>query len=209
MSRGRGQRIAIWAIAIVLTIGTLTSFLVIVLANNNAQIDQARQQEQNAAYQKAIEEYQAKVEAQASELSGMYYEKFVQYASVVQPFEASAVTELSTVDLEIGEGEEIVEGSVYSAYYIGWRPDGKIFDQSIDVDNNKLKQPLTGGSFIEGWDQGVIGMRVGGVREITIPAAMAYGSTGAGEDIPPDTPIKFIVMIIPKVEEVPFPNLNF
>lgn len=209
MSKGLGQRIGIWIIAIILTIGTLTSFIVIIIANNNAQTDQARQQEQYAEYEKAMGDYQAQVDAQAAELSEQYYAEFSQYSVEVKAFTGSTVTELSTRDLKVGDGEEIQSGSVYSAYYIGWRPDGKIFDQSIDIENNKLKTPLTGGSFIEGWDQGVVGMRIGGVREITMPASMAYGSEGAGEDIPPDTPLRFIVMIIPKVEEIPFPDLSF
>ncbi len=51
-------------------------------------------------------------------------------------------------------------------------------------------------SLIPGWAEGVIGMRVGGVREITIPSDLAYKDQGSGNDIPPNTPIKFIVYVI-------------
>ena len=51
-----------------------------------------------------------------------------------------------------------------------------------------------------GWYDGVEGMKIGGVREVTIPAGLAYGETGSGEDIPPNTPIKFLIMAIPPAE---------
>ena len=50
-------------------------------------------------------------------------------------------------------------------------------------------------------------MKVGGVRELTIPSDMAYGETGSGEDIPANTPLKFVVMAIPPVEEIPLPQI--
>jgi FKBP-type peptidyl-prolyl cis-trans isomerase len=106
--------------------------------------------------------------------------------------------------LNIGDGSEITTKTDYSAYYIGWNPKGVLFDQSIDKD--ALKAPLTvaaGSSMIVGWKEGVLGMKVGGVRELTLPSSMAYGATGSGENIPANTPLKFIVMIIPKVTDVP------
>jgi FKBP-type peptidyl-prolyl cis-trans isomerase len=85
----------------------------------------------------------------------------------------------------------------------GWNPKGVVFDQSIS--DGKLIAPIAGGNLITGWNEGVIGMKIGGVRELSIPSDKAYGSTGSGDNIPPNTPIKFIVMIIPKVEDVPVP----
>lgn len=202
MSTSRSQRIGIWVIAVVMVVGTLGSFFVVVIANSNAATDQAKL----AKAQQEYSEYQKKVDAQSAELSQKYYPEFSQYKDKPVAFDAASVKELSTADLKVGDGEEIKKDTQYSAYYIGWNPSGKVFDQSIDGD--KLKAPIAGGNLIQGWNEGVIGMKVGGVREITIPAEKAYGSAGQGEDIPANTPLKFIVMIIPKVETIAMPDIS-
>ena len=206
MATPKAQRIGIWIIAIALTIGTLGSFLVIVLSNENQKIDQAQQQKLQSDYNKEIADYQAKVDAQAKELSPKYYDEFSKYDSVPAKFDASSVKELTTKDLKVGDGETVKDGTSYSAYYIGWNPDGVIFDQSIDGDS--LKAPLSSGKYIEGWNKGVIGMKIGGVRELTIPSDMAYGAAGSGDKIGPNTPIKFIIMLIPPVETILTPDLS-
>ncbi|HEU4830919.1 MAG TPA: FKBP-type peptidyl-prolyl cis-trans isomerase [Candidatus Saccharimonadales bacterium] len=202
MSVKRSQQISIWIIAITLTIGTLGSFLVMALANDNAKIDQAQLAKQQAACNQLYVDYQTQIDVQADELSNRYFEAFSQYADRPAAFDKDSVKEVSTKDLKIGDGAEIKAGTEYSAYYIGWNPKGKVFDQSIDGD--ALKTPIAGGNLIEGWNEGVVGMKVGGVREITIPSDKAYGEVGQGEDIPANTPLKFIVMIIPKVTEPAF-----
>lgn len=196
MATPKSQRIGIWIIAIVLTVGTLGSFLVMGLSVNNQTNDTAR-------YQAAYTEYQTAVAAQAKELSAKYYTDFSQYSTVPATFDAASVTELAKTDLKVGDGAEITATSEYNAYYIGWNPKGVIFDQSIA--DGALKSPLAGGSMIAGWNEGIIGMKFGGVRELTIPSDKAYGATGSGDNIPADTPLKFIVMIIPKVTEVTVP----
>lgn len=194
MATPKAQRIGIWIIAIVMTIGTLGSFAVMILANNNQQKTQAR-------LSTLMSDYQAKVSAQTERLSAQYFSSFNPYASEPAAFDAASVTELTTKDLLVGTGDEIKDGATnYSIYYIGWNPKGKVFDQSID--GQKLKAPLAGGQFVPGMNKGVVGMKIGGVREISIPADQAYGATGSGADIPPNTPIKFIVMAIPKVTEI-------
>lgn len=196
MATPKSQRIGIWIIAIVLTVGTLGSFLVMGLSVNNQANDTDR-------YQTAYSEYQSNLTAQAKELSDKYYAEFSKYSTLPAVFDAASVKELAKTDLKIGDGEEITANSAYSAYYIGWNPKGVIFDQSIE--NGALKTPLAGGSMITGWNEGIIGMKFGGIRELTIPSDMAYGSTGSGDNIPANTPIKFVVMIIPKVDEVSIP----
>ncbi len=199
MSTTRSQRIGIWVIAIVLAIGTIGSFFVVILANNNQAKDQADMQ-------KLYTDYQAKVTAQTDELSRKYYPVLSAYANRVGAYSADEVTSLSTVDLQEGTGATIDENTTYSAYYIGWNPEGKVFDQSIA--DGKLKAPLPGQGLIKGWTEGVKGMKLGGVRELTIPADQAYGDTGSGDLIPPHTPIKFIVLAIPTPEAIPLPNFT-
>jgi FKBP-type peptidyl-prolyl cis-trans isomerase len=160
-----------------------------------------------------IQRQQEAVAEQALELSAQWFDKFVQHKSEVRAFNAASVTALATRDITVGDGAEITaDFTDYSMYYIGWLPDETIFDSSFDDAANptSLKAPLPGsGSYIEGWNEGVIGMRVGGVREITIPSEKGYGAEGQGESIPPNSPLKFIVMAIPAVETPPFPAGTF
>ena len=202
MATQKAQRIGIWIIAIVLLVGTLGSFAVLVLGNANS----AKDQTANSELMDAYDEYQKAVAAQATELSAKYYDEFSQYASAPKAFDATGISEVGKVDLKVGNGADITSDSTFTAYYIGWNPTGKVSDQSIDGET--LKAPFTAspGSVITGWTEGVAGMKVGGVRELTIPADKAYGATGSGEDIPANTPLKFILMIIPTPAEIPIPE---
>lgn len=205
MATTKGQRIGIWIIAAFMIVGTIGSFAIIVLANDNAGRDQSRYNELYAAYQKEAEAYQAKTAAQATELSKKYFDTFNQYANRPAAFDAASVTELQKTDLVVGTGEELTAESTFTAYYIGWNPAGKVFDGSIA--DGALKAPLnvSPGSVIQGWTEGVVGMKVGGIRELAIPADLAYGATGQGEDIPANSPIKFVVMVIPTPETIAQP----
>lgn len=206
MATQTSQRIGIWVIAVVLLVGTLAGFAAMILVPKNQESDQARLQKLMAEYQEQQTAYQAKVDAQGTELSKQYYDAFKPYESRPAAFEAAGVTELKKDDLKVGDGEAITKTSEFTAYYIGWNPKGKVFDGSIN--GNVLKAPINvvPGSVIEGWTEGVDGMKVGGVRELTIPADKAYGATAKGEDIPANTPLKFVIMIIPKPTTIPQPT---
>lgn len=151
--------------------------------------------------QQRLTDYQAWQDKIAKKYSEKYYSEFKAYEKVNQAYNAESVKELKIVDLKEGDGAEITAETAYQAYYIGWLPDGEVFDGSFDGD--KLKMPLEGGRMIEGWNQGVLGMKIGGVRELTIPAELAYGEAGSGK-IPANSPIKFVLMTIPPLtaEEV-------
>ncbi len=205
MATSTAQRTGIWIIAVVLTVGTLAGFIAMILAPQNEKTDAARLQASYAEYQKATDEYQKKLQAQADKYSAIYYAGFSQYSTIPAAFTAGDVKTLASRDIVVGSGEEIKQGTAYSAYYIGWNPKGKVFDQSIE--SGKLKSPIAGGDQIVGWNEGVVGMKIGGVRELTIPSDKAYGPTERSADIPANTPLKFIVMAIPKVEEIKQPEV--
>lgn len=205
MAATKSQRIGIWVIAIFMAVGTVGSFLAIILSNKNQQSDQARISAETAQYQKDYTAYQAKVDAQAAELSTQYFGTLNQFATRPAAFDASSVKELKTNDLIVGSGDPITSASSFSAYYIGWNPSGKVFDSSINGAALKAPIAVTPGGVIPGWTAGVDGMKVGGIRELTIPSDQAYGATGSGADIPANTPLKFIVMIIPTPEAIPTP----
>lgn len=205
MATSTGQRVGIWIIAGAMIVGTLAGFLALILTPQN----EAKDKEQSTAvlekYQKDAAEHQKKVDAQTTELSKKYYDAFVKYKDLPAAFDAKSVSKLSTKDLKVGTGETLTSDTEYSAYYIGWNPKGKVFDQSID--DKTLKTPLPGGNLIEGWNEGVIGMKIGGVRLISIPSEKAYGEAGSGEDIPKNSPIKFVVMVIESPEVIPQPEI--
>ena len=201
MSAPKGQRIAILVIAAVMVFGTIGSFAVIILGMQNEEVDLAKAQDEQAEYQKEQAVYQAKVDEQAKGLSKEYYPVFEKYKNTPSKFNRDNVKELEIKDLKVGDGKEITDATQYAAYYIGWNPDGKVFDQSFE--GSALKAPLDpSAGLIEGWNEGVKGMKIGGIRQLSIPSEKAYGEQGAGDDIPPNTPIKFIIMAIEKPETI-------
>ena len=168
---------------------------------------------------KKYQEYQKKVEAQGKELSAKYYDSFKEYEKAPVAFNAASVKELSKKDLKEGDGEEFNDSTTkFQAYYIGWKPDGVVFDGSFE--KGALKSPAVfhkdgeKWGLIEGWSEGLKGMKVGGIRELTIPSDKAYGAQGSvgnedsSKNIGPNTPLKFIVMLIPEFKEIPQPNLE-
>lgn len=199
MATSKAQRIGIIIIAVVMVVGTVGSFFIMILANQNSVADQKKQQEdynkQLAEYQKQAAEQEKKQKAEAAVLSAQYYDTFKQYESLPEPFDASKVKSLEKQDIKEGDGAEIKPNTAYRAYYIGWNAQGKVFDGSIE--NGALKMPIDGGSgLIEGWTQGVQGMKIGGVRVITVPGDMAAGLTPSA-DIKEGAPLKFVIMAIP------------
>jgi len=98
-------------------------------------------------------------------------------------------------DIKQGTGEVATSGKTVSVHYTGWLTDGKKFDSSKDR-GQPFEFPLGGGRVIKGWDEGVQGMKVGGVRKLTIPSSLAYGSRGAGGAIPPDATLVFEVELL-------------
>lgn len=194
MATPKSQRIGIWIIAVVMLVGTLGSFAAMMLQGDNAKTDQDQQNKLLEDYKKKMEER----EKQAKEFSATYYPTFKEYQSAPAAFDMNVGDAVKTRDLKAGTGEEITANTKYQAYYIGWNPKGKTFDSSFDGEGLKAPIDTTEVSLIGGWTEGVAGMKVGGVREITIPSDKAYGEKGSGDDIPPNTPIKFIVMIIAK-----------
>ena len=112
------------------------------------------------------------------------------------------ITTLVSVDTREGTGAEAMFGNEVVVHYTGWIHDtkrnqsrGREFDNSRDR-NDPLPFRIGAGEVIKGWDEGVIGMKVGGRRLLTIPPDMAYGREGLGELIPPNSTLVFDVELI-------------
>jgi peptidylprolyl isomerase len=104
--------------------------------------------------------------------------------------------ELVVEDLVVGDGDEATKGSKVAVHYVGVAfSTGDEFDASWNR-GEAFKFQLGKGNVIPGWDAGVVGMRVGGRRKLTIPSAMAYGARGAGGVIKPHEPLVFVVDLL-------------
>ena len=102
-------------------------------------------------------------------------------------------------DLIVGTGATAKDGSQVSVNYVGkLYSNGKIFDASWKDTPGKAFGPfqLGAGAVIKGWDQGLVGMKVGGRRELIIPPALAYGATGSPPTIPKDATLVFVVDLL-------------
>jgi FKBP-type peptidyl-prolyl cis-trans isomerase len=110
-------------------------------------------------------------------------------------------TGLKYVELSCGDGVEAIRGATVTVDYVGRLEDGKKFDSSIDR-GEPFVFALGAGEVIPGWDEGIAGMRVGGMRRLTIPPDLAYGETGYPPVIPPDSTLTFEVDLL-EVEEGP------
>jgi FKBP-type peptidyl-prolyl cis-trans isomerase len=105
------------------------------------------------------------------------------------------VKELKIEDVVVGNGVEAVSGKTVVVHYTGWLTDGTKFDSSKDR-GTPFDFALGASQVIKGWDQGVVGMKVGGTRKLTIPSEMGYGSRGAGGVIPPNATLVFEVELL-------------
>lgn len=200
------QRIVIIIIAILLLGSTVLTYMFIVMGSSNSGSSSTANEDK---VNEIIAEYDAKQEeinAAAKPLSDKYYGEFQKYQANIKAYNSAAANSkvLETEDLKVGTGKTLAEGDTdYIAYYLGWCADGSVFDSSFNNDPDTDISTATGldapldpsGGLIEGWNQGVVGMKLGGVRQITMSGDLAYGDTkeicgGYG------SPLKFIVMAI-------------
>ena len=122
--------------------------------------------------------------------------------SAVPAAAAPAVATLEVGELKVGSGAAIATGQKAVVQYTGWlyetsAPDkkGKEFDSSRRS-GEPFRFTVGAGQVIKGWDQGVVSMKIGGLRRLTIPADLAYGENGAGGVIPPGATLVFEVELV-------------
>ena len=192
------QRFFITLIAVIMLGSIIASYAAIVLnggkttttSATSSEIDEAKLAEYESAYSAKQTEF--------SEATKSDFDKFIKYKTEIKAYNETAANDngVQTRDLEVGKGAEINDDTEYLAYYVGWCADETIFDSSFDNNDNptafsRILDASLG--MIEGWKIGVEGMKLGGIREITIASELAYGDSmeicgGTNK------PLKFIVM---------------
>jgi len=115
---------------------------------------------------------------------------------------AATVTEMQSTQLKAGSGDSVAAGKIAVVQYTGWLYEaaakdnkGKQFDSSRNR-GQPFSFPLGAGQVIKGWDQGVVGMKVGESRRLVIPPDMAYGDSGAAGVIPPGATLVFDIDLV-------------
>ena len=195
------QRIFIAAIAVLMLGSIIASYIAIIINSNKSgsasdgesQVDEAKIAQYEEAYNQ--------VEAELTKVAQDDYDTFIQYKGEVKAYNEASANEngVQVRDLLNGDGKKLTqEDTDYLAYYIGWCADESIFDSTLNDAKNptgfsKVLDPSAG--MIEGWKMGIDDMRLGGVREITIPGDLAYGDSMeicGGKN----KPLKFLVMAV-------------
>jgi FKBP-type peptidyl-prolyl cis-trans isomerase len=126
-------------------------------------------------------------------------------ASTAKKVKADDVKKLIVTDTKVGTGAEAVEEKKVTVHYTGWLYSAKAADhKGMKVDSSRDRSKpysfdLGRKQVIDGWDEGLVGMKVGGQRTLTIPSAMGYGTSGAGGVVPPNSALVFEVELL-KVE---------
>ncbi len=98
-------------------------------------------------------------------------------------------------DLTVGTGDEATSGATVTVHYEGWLPNGTKFDSSRDRDE-PFSFLLGAGFVIQGWDEGLVGMRVGGFRKLVIPPGLGYGVSGFPPAIPGNATLVFDIELL-------------
>lgn len=196
------QRVIIAVIAILMLGSMIASYAAIVMGKNNGTTSTSNDPlvaKYETPYNEALREVESATKG--------YFDEFIKHKSEVVAFNENSANGngLAARDIVVGNGRELADGDKnYLAFYVGWCADETIFDSSYNTLSNptgfrSILDP--GNGLIEGWDLGVVGMKLGGIREITIPGELAYGES---REICGGTnkPLKFMVMAIDKTDEM-------
>jgi FKBP-type peptidyl-prolyl cis-trans isomerase len=114
---------------------------------------------------------------------------------------STGLTELKKEDVNVGNGQQVAEGDLALVTYTGTFADGKEFDSNDKPDGTPFAFVVGAGRVIKGWDQGVVGMKVGGTRKLSIPYSLGYGENGSGDKIPGKTDLFFTIKLLDVVKK--------
>ena len=126
---------------------------------------------------------------------------FALLGACTSPSSPSVKVDFTVTDLRVGTGAAATKGSTVSVNYTGWLYNGEVDDRKgKQFDASQAGRPfvfwLGAGQVIQGWEQGLVGMKVGGLRKLIVPASLGYGRDGAGLTIPPNASLVFEIELL-------------
>ncbi len=187
------QRMIIWLIAIVMTVGTLGSFFLFMLPAANTPVKSQAQID----YEKQMAELQKQQDEANKKCPNVATKPIAKLDPVLVPpamAPVESVPELKTEDVAVGDGAEVKAGDCVELFYHGvLAKDGKAFLGGDNYATGEAYRSLTTG-FVPGFGEGLVGMKVGGERKVYIPAAKAYGDRAQG-DIPANSDLIFAIKV--------------
>ena len=202
-----GQRIAILLIAFIMLGSIIAGYVAIVASGNSvsktgdtvSEITEEKKAEYEAAYEEKKTEFAA---ATSDE-----YDIFKNYLGEIHEYDEEVAnnSDVTIKELYEGSGRELGESDKnYVAYYVGWCANGEVFDSSLDDATNPtmfVRALDVSGDLIKGWNEGVVGMKLGGVRRITMSGEKAYGDLReiCGGYY---KPLRFLVMAVERDEDL-------
>lgn len=144
-----------------------------------------------------VQESKQKNDAEQTASTGCEAPAQAETLAVPEPFTAEAsVAELQKTDLQEGDGQAAVAGDcLIMKYYGTLASNGELFDENF-TRPTAFAFTLGQGQVIQGWDQGLVGMKEGGTRRLVIPAALAYGGQSPSEKIPANSDLVFVVKLV-------------
>lgn len=194
LSTSRSQRIIIWVIAIVMTVGTLGSFFLFMLPASTTPVKSQAELD----YQKQLADYQKQQAEIEKKCPSTTTKPIAKVDPVPVPPEIAAVDaipELRSEDVVVGDGAEVKAGDCVELFFHGvLAKDAKAFQGGDNYATGEAYRSLTT-QFVPGFSEGLVGMKVGGERKVFIPAAKGYGSQAQGE-IPANSDLIFAIKIV-------------
>lgn len=114
---------------------------------------------------------------------------------------AQGAQKVKITDTKVGKGPKAAKGDIVIVRYTGKLMNGSQFDSNMKADKPPFALRLGDGQVIRGWEEGLIGIQVGGERKLIIPSSLGYGTQGAGDKIPPNSTLDFTVKCIDMVKK--------
>ena len=131
----------------------------------------------------------------SDQISAQSQQVAVDQGAAAQQTQTQAMQNLKIADTVVGTGTVAAAGDTLNVLYTGKLDNGTVFDASSLHGNQPFSFVLGAAHVIQGWDLGLVGMKVGGTRELTIPANLGYGASGQGS-IPPNATLHFTVQLL-------------
>lgn len=198
-------RILFGLLAFAMLFSTVAMYLGVIMSSSSKSSSKTPASEKIKELSDKINQKEEQLAKATAPLSDKYFETLKSYKKEVKAFNATTANNegLKTKDLQVGTGRTLkAKDTNYLAFYIGFCADETVFDSSFDDFKNpkKLKNPLGGANLIKGWMEGIDGMKLGGIRQLSIPSELAYKEQEICGKA--NSPLKFIVLALEEEPEI-------